>query len=105
MSETTIDNVQLLMDEGSVFDTGTATHHLTMYRTARSNALVFGAGTCQWSWGLDAHHDSETGVPAERANQYTIRVGVDQHGPDPAVQQATVNLFEGTPASSAPALS
>ena len=35
---------------------GTATHHLTLYR-APSGALVFGAGTVQWSWGLDDDHD------------------------------------------------
>ena len=33
-----------------------ATHHLTLYRAA-SGALVFGAGTIQWSWGLDGNHD------------------------------------------------
>ena len=31
---------------------GTAIHNLTMYR-ASSGALVFGAGTVNWSWGLD----------------------------------------------------
>ena len=35
---------------------GTATHSLTLYR-APSGALVFGAGTVQWSWGLDGDHD------------------------------------------------
>ena len=30
-----------------------------------SGAFVFGGGTCQWSWGLDAHHDSPTAIPAE----------------------------------------
>ena len=35
---------------------GRATHNLTLYRHA-SGALVFGAGTVQWSWGLDANHD------------------------------------------------
>ena len=30
----------------------TETHHLTLYKTP-SGALVFGAGTVQWSWGLD----------------------------------------------------
>ena len=35
---------------------GTATHHLTLYRRP-SGALVFGAGTVQWSWGLDDQHD------------------------------------------------
>ncbi|HEY6530972.1 MAG TPA: N,N-dimethylformamidase beta subunit family domain-containing protein, partial [Acidimicrobiales bacterium] len=59
---------------GSTFETGSATHSLTMYR-APSGALVFGAGTVQWSWGLDEVHDQTQG-PAI-----------------PAVQQATVNLF------------
>ncbi len=92
LSETTIDNVPYVQDCGSVFDSGTATHHLTMYRHA-SGALVFGAGTVQWAWGLDAHHDTETGVPPERVNENTTRVGVDPNGPDPAIRQATVNLF------------
>ncbi len=92
LSETTIDNVPYVQDCGSVFDSGTATHHLTLYRHA-SGALVFGAGTVQWAWGLDAHHDTETGVPPERVNENTTRVGVDPNGPDPAIRQATVNLF------------
>ena len=75
-----------------MFDSGTATHHLTLYRHA-SGALVFGAGTVQWAWGLDAHHDTETGVPPERVNVNTTRVGVDPNGPDRNVRQATVNLF------------
>ena len=50
LSETTIDNVPYVQDCGSVFDSGTATHHLTLYRHA-SGALVFGAGTVQWAWG------------------------------------------------------
>ena len=51
-----------------------ATHHLTLYR-ASSGALVFGAGTVQWSWGLDATH-AISGTPT-----------------DPSMQQATVNLL------------
>ena len=92
LSETTIDNVPYIQDCGSVYDSGTATHHLTLYRHA-SGALVFGAGTVQWAWGLDAHHDTETGVPPERQNVDTTRVGVDPNGPDRNVRQATVNLF------------
>ena len=92
LSETTIDNVPYVQDCGSVYDSGTATHHLTLYRHA-SGALVFGAGTVQWAWGLDAHHDTETGVPPERVNENTTRVGVDPNGPDRNVRQATVNLF------------
>jgi hypothetical protein len=40
---------------------------------------VFGAGTIQWSWGLDRNHDNRAGAP----------VG----DPDVRIQQATVNLF------------
>ncbi|MDE0297759.1 MAG: hypothetical protein OXN17_03945 [Candidatus Poribacteria bacterium] len=92
LSETTIDNVMYVQDHGTVFDSGTATHHLTLYRH-ESGALVFGAGTVQWGWGLDAHHDTETGIPPERANEHGTRVGVDPHAPDRNIQQATVNLF------------
>ena len=41
---------------------GTATHQLTLYR-APSGALVFGAGTIQWSWGLDGTHDRGGSTP------------------------------------------
>ena len=50
------------------------THHLSLYR-APSGALVFGAGTVQWSWGLDGNHDRGGSTP------------------NTAMQQATVNLF------------
>jgi hypothetical protein len=50
-------------------------HHLTLYR-APSGALVFGAGTVQWSWGLDSYHDRQPDPPEDRN-----------------MQQATVNLF------------
>jgi hypothetical protein len=92
LSETTIDNVPYIQDHGTVYDSGTATHHLTLYRH-KSGALVFGAGTVQWAWGLDAHHDTETGVPPERVNDNSTRVGVDPNAPDRNIQQATVNLF------------
>ena len=67
-------DAQYLLDYGSSYGTGTATHALTLYRHS-SGALVFGAGTVQWSWGLDAVHDC-SGAPA-----------------DPRMQQATVNLL------------
>jgi hypothetical protein len=64
----------LLLDYGVTYGAGNVTHHLTLYR-APSGALVFGAGTVQWSWGLEDDHD-EGGNP-----------------PDVRMQQATVNLF------------
>ena len=47
-----------------------------MYR-APSGALVFSAGTIQWTWGLDAEHDS----------------AFDAEPADPRMQQAQVNLL------------
>jgi hypothetical protein len=67
-----------LLDWGATYGAGSATHHLMMYR-AKSGALVFGAGTVQWSWGLDSTHDN----PFFSPNSNT----------DVNMQQATVNLF------------
>ncbi|CAE7151794.1 unnamed protein product [Symbiodinium pilosum] len=92
LSETKVDNVQAIVDHGACFDSGSATHHLTLYK-AKSGALVFGAGTVQWAWGLDNFHDAVTGMNNMWESEYNTRIGVDPSGPDPAVQQATLNLF------------
>src|SRR5882762_1561170 len=60
---------------GYHFGNANATHHSTLYR-APSGALVFGAGTIHWSWGVDSDHAGYTGLPG-----------------DPNMRQATVNLF------------
>jgi len=72
-----IPSALVLKDFGSTYAPGTATHHLTLYR-APSGALVFGAGTIQWPWGLDSVHDAPL-FPA-----FAV---------DSRMQQATVNLF------------
>ena len=77
LSSTTVPGAVKIIDEGATVGIGPATHNLTLYRHA-SGALVFGAGTIQWSWGLDSEHDG--GGPAA-------------HVPDHAMQQATVNLL------------
>ncbi|MDH6576154.1 DUF4082 domain-containing protein [Kitasatospora sp. MAP5-34] len=64
-----------LLDNGNTYGNGIATNSPTIYRDPVSNALVFGAGTVQWSWGLDTLHVGNT--TAE----------------DPRMQQATVNLL------------
>ena len=74
LSSTTASEPEVLQDQGSTYGPGTATHSITMHR-ASSGALVFDAGTVQWSWGLDGTHDRGGSTP------------------DSAVQQATVNLF------------
>jgi hypothetical protein len=81
LSSTTVSGVEIFTDYASHTGTGPATHNLTLYR-APSGALVFGAGTVQWSWGLD------------NTNAWQIST-TDPSGnpPDPNMQQATVNLF------------
>jgi hypothetical protein len=67
----------LLLNYGDEYGPGTATHSLTLYKDQSSGALVFGAGTVQWSWGLDDYHEFQTGSPTS----------------DVRIRQATVNLF------------
>lgn len=65
---------QYLMDYGNTVQPGTTTHNITLYKNA-AGALIFSAGSVQWSWGLDATHDGD-GAPA-----------------DARMRQAQVNLF------------
>ena len=92
LSETTLDGVSYPMDWGTVYDAGTATHHLTLYR-ANSGAIVFGCGCVQYAYALDDFHDNPGALRAGTANPYSTRVGRDPYGTVTALQQATVNLF------------
>ncbi|NKL29845.1 DUF4082 domain-containing protein [Rhizobium leguminosarum bv. viciae] len=74
LSSTTLPVSTYLLDYGNTTGDATATHNLTLYR-APSGALVFGAGTVYWTWGLSNNHDNEA-TPT-----------------DPRVQQAMVNLL------------
>jgi Domain of unknown function (DUF4082)/Bacterial Ig-like domain/Bacterial Ig domain/Secretion system C-terminal sorting domain len=58
-------------------------HKLSFYKSA-AGGLVFGAGTVQWAWGLDADHDRD----ALDANGLAVDPPAS-----PAMQQATVNLL------------
>ncbi|MCU0261744.1 MAG: DUF4082 domain-containing protein, partial [Ilumatobacteraceae bacterium] len=70
-------------------------HHLNLYR-APSGALVFGAGTVQWSWGLDATHDRAASTEDRNVQQATVNLLADM-GVQPATLQAT--LVAATPSS------
>ncbi|MBV9073275.1 MAG: Ig-like domain-containing protein [Acidobacteria bacterium] len=93
LSSTTLDvSPDLLLDYGATQGNGTATHNLALYRAA-SGALVFGAGTVQWSWALDSHHDQFSFQPPP---------------PDINLEQATVNILAdmgSQPATLQPGLS
>jgi hypothetical protein len=79
MSSTTLSVDKHLIDAGNTYVHGTGTHHLTLYR-ASSGAFVFGAGTAQWAWELDATHDD-------------FMTDAPHPAPDSRIQQATVNLL------------
>ncbi|MGH9563806.1 MAG: N,N-dimethylformamidase beta subunit family domain-containing protein, partial [Terracidiphilus sp.] len=70
--------VDLLIDNGVNYGGGPATHHMTMHKEP-SGALVFGAGTVQWAWGLDNNHDNDFGFATPAASK--------------DMKQATINLF------------
>lgn len=91
MSRTTVnitDGPYVLQNYGDVYGTGTKTHALTMYRAA-SGALVFGAGTVQWAWGVDDDHVFDTGTPTSdvRIKQATVNFLADM-GVQPTTLQA-----------------
>jgi methionine-rich copper-binding protein CopC len=70
----TVNTPQVLFGYQNAVTPGVVTHSLTLYR-ASSGALVFGAGTVQWSFGLNGNHDGGDSTP------------------DLNIEQATVNLF------------
>ncbi len=88
LSSTTVSGTESFLDYGTNTGDGTTatpgsvqTHHLTLYR-AGSGALVFGAGTVQWSWGLDDFNAWGLSITQPSGNP-----------PDPNMQQFTVNLL------------
>ena len=86
LSSTTVSGVDALQDLGSTYATGTVNHSLTMYKHS-SGALVFGAGTIQWPWGLESEHD-RAGTPTDQnVQQLTYNLFADM-GVQPATIQA-----------------
>ncbi|WP_043672155.1 DUF4082 domain-containing protein [Streptomyces xylophagus] len=81
LSSTTVDiqDAKLRMDWGNVYGNGTATHNLVEFRDQDSGALVFGAGTVQWSWGL-------TNIPTYNPDDTVVTE-------DSRMQQATANVL------------
>jgi hypothetical protein len=78
LSSNTVNSGGYLLDYGSNYGNGTATHSLTLYRHL-SGALVFSAASVRWSWGLDNRHDQSEAPSIPQ--------------PDTRMRQATINLF------------
>ncbi|MEN3305917.1 MAG: hypothetical protein V7603_2119 [Micromonosporaceae bacterium] len=75
LSTTTGATPEYLRDFGSTVTAGTTTHHMTLYK-ASSGALVFSAGTIQFAWGLDDHHDSDATPLAADASMRQLVVNL-----------------------------
>jgi hypothetical protein len=89
LSTATVNVPGLLQDYGSTYAQGTATHHLAFHRRA-SGALVFGAGTVQWSWGLDSNHDRGSEPESQDMQQATVNLLADM-GAQPATLQGDLS--------------
>ena len=97
LSSTTMTAPQVVTDYQEDLASETVTHHLTMYR-ASSGALVFGAGTVQWAWGLNSNHDGDTQpATSQIMQQATVNLLADMGNVQP------VTLMSGlTPATASP---
>jgi VCBS repeat-containing protein len=85
LSSTFMPDVEKIVDFGTKVGRGPATHTMTIYRHT-SGALVFGAGTVQWAWGLDGEHDRGPTTPDQAMQQATINLLADM-GAQPSTLQ------------------
>ncbi|WP_240771399.1 N,N-dimethylformamidase beta subunit family domain-containing protein, partial [Nocardioides sp. GY 10113] len=99
LSQTTA-SAEVLQDYGSTYASGNATHSMTLYRAA-SGALVFGAGTIQWSWGLDANHDRGSAAADVAARQATVNLLADM-GVQPTTLQSGLTAATASTDTTAP---
>jgi N,N-dimethylformamidase beta subunit-like protein/uncharacterized protein DUF4082/Big-like domain-containing protein/Calx-beta domain-containing protein/purple acid phosphatase-like protein len=76
LSDTSLGTSGVLFDYGSTYGPAIAEHALTLYKH-QSGALVFGAGTVQWSWGLDSSHDRGSNPPSLDMQQATVNLFAD----------------------------
>ena len=93
-----------MLDYGAHIGPGLATHSLTLYRKNSGfdqhgvpiTSLVFGAGTVQWSWGLDGSHSMQASTPDIRMQQATVNVLADMGVPAATLQPGLVGATAST---------
>ena len=81
---------------------GTTTHNTTLYR-APSGALVFSAGTVQWTWGLDQEHDGDGAAADPRMQQAQINLLADM-GAQPATRDTALSPASASSDTAGPAV-
>jgi hypothetical protein len=102
LSTTTRTVERYIQDWGTTYAPGTATHHLTLHSSA--SAIVFSAGTIQWSWGLDDTHDRFTSSAVSTdMKQGTVNLfadmGVQPQTPEAGLATATASTDTSAPTS------
>src|SRR5262245_13691607 len=96
MSSTTFSTTShVTVPWGTVVGPGTGNHKITLYR-ASSGALVFGAGTIQWSWGLDGNHNDQSTTPVVAMQQATVNLFADMHVQPGSLQSGLVAAIAST---------
>ncbi|GIJ79378.1 hypothetical protein Xph01_38100 [Micromonospora phaseoli] len=100
LSTTTGEVPQRLQDFGNQVAPGVTTHHLTLYR-ADSGALVFGAGTIQYTWGLDEMHDGQATPTDSRMQQAVLNLFADM-GVQPATRMSALEATTASTDTTAP---
>jgi hypothetical protein len=109
LSSTTVDvnDGKYRLDWGNTYGNGTATHNLVEFRDQDSGALVFGAGTVQWSWGLTnipTYNPADTVVTEDaRMQQATVNILADM-GVQPLTLQSNLNSASASTDSTGPAV-
>jgi len=100
LSSTTLPVSTYLFDYGNTTGNAVATHNLTLYR-APSGALVFGAGTVYWTWGLSDNHDNQATPTDPRVQQAMVNLLADM-GIQPGTLQAGLVAATGSTDHTAP---
>ncbi|MGI8692576.1 MAG: N,N-dimethylformamidase beta subunit family domain-containing protein [Geodermatophilaceae bacterium] len=102
MSETTVSynsGSWVLLDYGNTYGTGTVRHSLALHRDQSSGALVFGAGTVQWAWGLDDLHEFPGPAVDRRMQQATVNLLADMGAQPQTLQAGLVAATKSTDSS------
>jgi len=100
LSSTTLPVSTYLLDYGNTTGNANATHNLTLYR-APSGALVFGAGTVYWTWGLSDNHDNQATPTDPRVQQAMVNLLADM-GIQPGTLQSGLTATTGSTDHAAP---
>ncbi|QMU31024.1 DUF4082 domain-containing protein [Adhaeribacter radiodurans] len=70
-------------------------HNCSLYRHS-NGALIFGAGTVQYSWGLDSNHDRGSAAPSRALQQATVNLFADMGAQPGSLQTGLVTATAST---------